>query len=454
MNYLQTDALRPSVKEIVEKIAAQGTEGEAYIEEGTQSQVVVEGGKVEKLSRSSSKGLGVRAIRDGKVGYAYTSDFSPESLEAAWRGAVELAQIADSDECEGLPDPQPVPDEDLELYDPAIPELTMDEKVTFALAVEKATLEADPRVAMTNRCTYMDGIKTVYLANSRGFEGHYRQTFAASYIVAIGRQGDETTMAFGLGASTHLADLDPQAIGQEAAQKAVSLLGGLPIPSQEATVVLDPVVASELVGALAEALTAQAIQRGRSFLKGKMGQDVASDMITLLDNGRLPRGMGSAPFDGEGVPTQATRLLDEGVLQNVIYDTYTARKDGRQSTGNATRGSHRSAPTLAASNFYLQPGNQSPEEIIAGVEKGLYVLSTMNVGGINPVSGDYSVAARGLWIENGELTHPVNEVTIALPLDKLLKQIRAVGNDLRFVPFFGVIGSPTIRIDGMTIAGK
>ena len=218
--------------------------------------------------------------------------------------------------------------------------------------------------------------------------------------------------------------------------------------------VFDPVVAAELVASLSQALTADAMQRGRSFLLDKMGQDVASDMVTLLDNGRLPGGMGSAPFDAEGVPTQATRLLDEGMLQDVIYDTYSARKEERKSTGNASRGSHRSAPTLSPSNFYLQPGNQSPEGIIAEVEKGLYVLSTMNVGGINPVSGDYSVAARGLWIENGQLTHPVNEVTIALPLEKLLKNVSAVGSDLRFVPFFGAIGAPTIRIDGMTIAGK
>jgi PmbA protein len=330
----------------------------------------------------------------------------------------------------------------------------MDEKVAFGLAVEKATLDTDPRVVLTNRCTYFDGVSTTYLANSRGFTGSYQKSFAASYIMAIAREGDQTTMAFGLGASTHLDDLDAEEIGREAGNKAVSLLGGKPVLTQEGTVVLDPIVTAELVGTLAQALTADAMQRGRSFLLGKVGQDVAADNVSLLDNGRMPRGAGSAPFDAEGVPTGATRLIDEGSLQTVIYDTYSAKKEGGQSTGNASRGSHRSAPSLSASNLYLQPGNQSPEDIIAGVDSGLYVLNTMNVGGINPVSGDYSVAASGLWIEKGELTYPVSEVTIAMPLDQLLHQVKAVGNDLRFVPFAGSIGAPTIRIDGMTIAGK
>jgi PmbA protein len=441
-------------KNITAKIAANGAEGEVYIETGAESQVVVDRNKVEKLSHSGSKGLGVRVIRDGKMGYAYTSDFSHESLEKTWQAALDLALVSDSDENRRLPELQEIPDEDLKIYDPDVEALSMDDKVDFALRVEKAALESDDRVVMTNRCTYMDGLKTVYLVNSRGFEGSFKSSFVASFVIAIGRDENETTQAIGLGASTHLGELDAKEIGREAAQKAVQLLGGLPVESQEASVVLDPVVTAELVANLSQALTAEAMQRGRSFLLDKMGKDVASDMVTLLDNGRLPGGLGSAPFDAEGVPTQATRLLNEGVLENVIYDTYTARKEGRSSTGNATRGSHRSAPNLSPCNFYLQPGNQTPEEIIAGVDQGLYVTSTMNVGGINPISGDYSVAARGLWIENGRLTHPVNEVTIALPLEKLLKNVQAVGSDLRFVPFYGAVGAPTIRIDGMMIAGK
>ena len=181
---------------------------------------------------------------------------------------------------------------------------------------------------------------------------------------------------------------------------------------------------------------------------------MASDIVSLLDNGRLKRGLASAPFDGEGVPSRATQIIDEGVLPAVFHNTYTARNGGVESTGNATRGSHRQLPDLVPTNFYLQPGEMTQEIIISGVERELYILNTMSTGGIYPVSGDYSVSARGIWIENDELAGPVHEVTIAAPMDQMLKHVSAVGNDLKVVPMNGVFGSPTIRIDGMTIAGK
>ena len=172
------------------------------------------------------------------------------------------------------------------------------------------------------------------------------------------------------------------------------------------------------------------MQRNRTFLQGKMGQDVASDVVSILDNGRLPGGLATRPFDDEGNPTRATRLVDEGVLQAVLYDDYSAQKDGTNSTGNAARATHRSAPHLSPSNFYIQPGHQTPEELIAGVDQGLYVVNTMNTHSINPVSGDYSVSAQGFWIENGKLGRPVNNVTIALPLDQILKNVTAVARHL------------------------
>ena len=210
-----------------------------------------------------------------------------------------------------------------------------------------------------------------------------------------------------------------------------------------------------IAGALASALSAQSMQRSRSFLQGKTGQTVASDMVTLLDNGRLPGGLGTRPFDDEGVPTGATRLIDEGVLQAVLHDTYTAAREGTDSsTGNASRPSHAGLPSVAPSNFYFQPGLQTPKEVIAGVEKGLYVESVMNTHSINPISGDYSVSAKGYWIENGQIVHPVNEVTIAIPLQDWLHNVSGVANDLLFMPMGGVLGAPTIRVDHVMIGGS
>lgn len=448
MDYLQI------AQTVIEQAQAAGAEAEAYIAIGSETNLQVQRGEVEKLSRAGSKGLGVRVILEGKLGYAYTSDFAPESVRRTTAAALTLAEVSDADEYRALPEPRPIPEADLEIYDPAIANLSTEEKVDFALRMETAALQADPRVVMTNRATYLDGISTVYLVNSKGFAGSYDSTFAGAFLMAMAADEQDRAVAFGVGVSTKWAEMSAVQIGTEAGERAAKLLGGQPVPTQEASIVYAPFAASGLLGALSQALTAEAMQRNRSFLQGKMGQDVASDVVTLLDNALLPGGMASRPFDAEGNPSSATKLIDEGVLQAVLYDAYTANRDGTDSTGNAGRMSHRHAPVLAASNFYLQPGQLSPEDVIAGVEKGLYVVNTMNTHSINPVSGDYSVSAQGFWIENGKLGQAVNNVTIAIPLDQLLKNVTAVANDLIFLPFGGAIGSPTFRVDGVMIGGS
>jgi PmbA protein len=441
-------------QDIVAKASTKGAEAEVYFQIGHETQIQVDQGKVENLSHAGNKGVGVRVIVDGSEGYAYTSDFTPESMDKIWHSAYELAKVGDHDPYRGLPDPEQVPDEDLEIFDRIIAETPIDQKIAFALEVERAALGFDKRVVLTNRCTYLDHDISVTLVNSKGFSGNYRRTWIASHLSAIARERESTSMGLGIGASTFMADLNAEEIGVEAGRNAILMLGGKSVHSQEASVVFTPMVASQLITFLSLALKADEMQRGRSFLLGKMGEDVASDIVSLVDNGRLKRGLASSPFDSEGVPTRATKVIEEGVLQGILHNSYTARKDGMASTGNASRRSHRQPSDLLPTNFYLQPGQMSPEAILSGVDRGLYVLNTMTTGGINPVSGDYSVAARGIWIENGELVGPINGVTIAAPMDQMLKQISAVGNDLRFVPMYGVFGSPSIRIDGMTIAGK
>lgn len=447
MNYMQI------AHEVVQQASASGAEAEAYLAVGSETNIQVRNGAVEKLSYAGSKGLGVRVIRQGKMGYAYTSDFSPQSLAKTTAMALTLAEIADPDEHRRLPDPKPISSEDLAIYAPAMATTSTETKVVFQKAVEAAAFAYDERVKISSLNAYLDGINEVFLVNSKGFVGTYGTTFAGGYIMVMAQEGAERATGFGLRVGRSLQELDPAAIGREAGEQAVKLLGGKPVPTQTATVVYSPVAATGFLGALSQALTAKAMQRNRSFLQGKLGQTVASDVVTLLDNARLPGGLATRPFDDEGNPTSATRLIDEGVFQAVIYDEYTAHKEGVLSTGNAARTSHTGAPSLAPSNFYIQPGQESAEAVIAGVEKGLYVVNTMNTHSINPVNGDYSVSAQGFWIENGKLTHPVNNVTIALPLGQLLKNVKAVGNDLTFLPFGGSIGSPTLRVDGVMIAG-
>lgn len=447
-----TDYLKLA-QSVVEKATSDGLEVEVIITDSKDTNILVSQGEVEQLSQSGSGGMGVRVIDGGKVGYSYTSDLSDESVEKTWRTAIELCQVATADEYRKLPELQTIPDEDLGIWDGNLETISVEKKIDLALKLEQAALEYDEKIVLTNRTTYLDSTNYTYLANSKGFADYYGRTTIACFLVAIARDENGMVNAIDLGASNYFADLDPVAVGEKAAKKALSLLGGEPVPTQKGTVVLDHVVGAQILAVLSQALSASSWQRNRSFLMGKMNQEVGSSMVTLMDNGRLKGGMASAPFDAEGVPTKATRLIDEGVLQNLMYDSYTAAKEGTISTGNATRQGHQGLPSLGASNFYMQAGNKSPEEIIKGVDKGLYVLSVMQTGGVDAVTGECSMSANGLWIENGEIQQSVGGVTIATTLDELLQNISDVGNDLRQMPFFGTIGVPTLRVDNVTIGG-
>jgi len=440
-------------KSIVEQASSDGVEIEVVITDNKETSIQVNKGAVEKLSQSGSRGIGVRAIQNGKQGYAYTSDFSDESITETWQTAVTLSKVATEDEFRKLPEPEPISDEDLEIYDPAFDEVPVEDKVAVALKLEESALAYDEHVFMTQRASYGDQVQHMYLANSKGFAGEYSNSGAFAFLMALAKDDNGMVAGMHFGVSTKFEDLDPVSIGEGSAKKAVSMLSGEPVPTQKTTVVLDHFVGAQILAALSQALSASNWQRSRSFLMGKMGQEVGSSMVTLMDNGRLKGGFASAPFDGEGVPTKATRLIDEGVLQNLTYDSYTAAKEGTVSTGNAGRNGHQSLPGLAPTNFYMQAGEKTPEEIIKGVDNGFYVMRVMTTGGIDPVTGECSMSAEGVWIENGELTKSVGGVAIATTLSDFLMNVSDVGNDLMQVPFFGSIGVPTLRVDNVTVSG-
>jgi PmbA protein len=438
-------------------VKAGASDAEAAVREGDEFSVNVRLGQVETLKDSGSRGLGLRVFLGKKSASASTSDLTAEGIRQLVEGALALAKVTEEDPFSGLAEAGEFGsfDGDLHLYGEDVYSLTGAERIEWARRAEAAALGADPRITNSDGGSFQAATGHRVLANSRGFLGSYRSTYAgvSASPMAEDANGSKQVDYWWSGAR-RVANLEsPESVGQEAARRVLRRLGARRVPTQRVPIVFAPEVAGSLLSSLFEAASGDAIWRGASFLAGRLGEQIAASALTLIDDNTmlLPNGMGgfgSSPFDGEGLPSRRTVVVEKGVLQNYLLNTYSARKLGMNSTHNAARGLA-GAPGIGCGNLYLEPGPFSPEQIIAEIPAGLYVTSLMGFG-VNVVTGDYSRGATGLWIENGALTHAVEEVTIAGNLAEMLKNVTAIGSDL---VFRGAIASPTLRIDGMTIAG-
>jgi PmbA protein len=327
--------------------------------------------------------------------------------------------------------------------------LTPAERIDLAVRAERAALDADPAITNSEGASFDYNRTQVALGNTQGFYGAYEGTTAGLYCVPIAQSPAGMQRDHWMSASRHRDQMEsPEAIGKKAAHRAVRRLGARKIPTGSVPIIFDPLCARSLLSHVFEAVSGSAIYRRSSFLIGQIGQSVAAPGITILDNALMPAGLGSSPFDDEGVPTQSTPIIEAGVLRNYLHSAYTARKLGSKPTGNGSRAASGSV-TIGPTNFYLEAGAYTPEEIISTTERGLYVVELIGFG-VNTVTGDYSRGAVGIWIENGKFVHPVQEVTIAGNLREMLKNIEMVGND---VTFLGSIAAPTLKIGKMVISG-
>jgi PmbA protein len=442
---------------VAKAMKAGATDAEAVAREGNEFSVRVRLGKVETLEESGSRGLGLRVFLRRRSASASTSDLTAEGIEQLVEGALELAKVTEEDPFSGLPEKEEFGafPGDLHLYDEDVYSLPGTERIEWARRAEAAALASDPRLTNSDGGSFEAATGRKALANSRGFVGGYRSSYAGVSAAPVAVEANGQMQRDGWWSSARrLADLDsPESVGREAARRALRRLGARRVPTQQVPIIFAPEVARSLIGTIFEAASGDAIWRGASFLAGRLGKQIAAPSLTVIDDNimLLPTGMGgfgTTPFDGEGLPTRRTVVVEQGVLRNYLLNTYTARKLGMKSTHNAARGLA-GTPGIGCGNFYLEPGTLTPEQIIAAVPAGLYVTSLMGFG-VNTVTGDYSRGATGLWIENGALTHAVEEVTIAGNLAEMLKNVAAIGNDLEFR---GAAASPTLRIDGMTIAG-
>ena len=425
------------------------TDAECTISEGAEFEVGVRMREIETLKEAGSRGAGIRVLVGRRSGSSYTSDFSPEGIARMVNAALELAKITSEDPHAGLPDESGKFDGDLKLYDPAVSAIETDWKIAQAIAAETSALAADPRVTNSKGASFESQLGTRVFANSRGFIGNYRTSSCGLSVQPVASLNGSTERDYWYTSSRTAAGLESaETVGRKAAERAVRRLNPRKVATQRAPVIFEPRTARALLGEIFDAVSGSAIYRQASFLAGKLGEKVASDAVTIIDDATMPGLFGSSPFDDEGVASRRTVVVERGVLMNYLLNTYSARKLGMKTTANASRGLSGNAG-VGPGNFYIEAGWAPPEQMITGVRSGLYVTELIGAAA-NTVTGDYSSGAAGFWIENGELAYPVSEITIAGNLKQMMIEMERAANDLEFR---GSVASPTIQIREMTISG-
>lgn len=445
-------------------VEAGADEAEAYFERTGGVSVKVFKRAVEKFTFSGAMGIGIRVFSHGRSGRSYTSDLSEGAVAEAARAAVESAGASPEDPHRALPAPGQFPDGspgggnmggELGIWGEDLGEVPAGEKIGLALGLERLALEYDPRVTGVETAAYAESVDQVALANTRGFTAGYRSSVCYGYLMAIAEQDGESQTGFGFTAGRSLGALDAAAAAGEAASMAVDLLGARQVETARVPVLFDNLSTAELLAVLGDALSGESVVKGRSFLAGKLGETIASERVSVHDDGLMKAGFGTAPFDGEGVATSRKALVESGVLTAFLHNCYTGSRTGAGSTGNAGRQSFRSQVGVSPSNIFMGPGAATPDELRSGMERGFEVRELQGVHiGLNPVTGEVSIGAKGRWIERGRPAHAVREVTLAGTFSDILEGITGVGSDLRFTPLLGGIGAPSILVEGLTVGGK
>lgn len=432
-------------------IACGATAAECVIRDGAEFSAVVRLGEVETLKESGSKALGIRVFVGKHAASTFTSDLSPRSLQQMIDSALELAKITTEDPFASLPEASELGSigGDLDLYYDDVNSLSTVERIDYPRRAERAALAFDPRISNSEGGSFDTATGRKALANSHGFLGEFQRSYCSVSVAPVARDEQGNMQRdYWYSVSRTMGKLESaESVGQTAAKRTLRRLGARKVKTARVPVIFDPEVARSLLGHIFEAANGDSIYRKASFLTGKLGEQIAGENVTVIDDGTIPGGFGSSPFDGEGVPTRRTVVVESGVLKSYLLNTYAARKLGLATTGNAARGLAGN-PGIGSGNFFLEP--KPPEQIIADVKDGLYVTEFLGFG-VNLVTGDFSRGAGGLWISNGELTYPVEEITVAGNLKEMLRNISEIGSDLRFR---GSVACPTIRIDGMTVAGE
>lgn len=448
------DSLETLAQNLVARAMKAGASAaDVVVREGDEFTATLRMKEIESLKEAASKALGLRMFRGTRSASSYSQDFSPRALDRLVERTLAMASATSEDPAAGLVEREQLGQYkgDLALFFPEVARLSTGERLDWARRAEEAALSADPRIKNSEGSTFEASTGRKIYANSLGFLGSYASSYCALSVVPVAMNGGGSAMQrdYWYTVARRVGALEsPESVGRKAAERALRKLGARKVSTCSVPVVFDAETARSLVGHIFEAVRGDAIYRSASFLAGKLGQQVAGGNVTIMDDGLRPGGFGSRPFDDEGVPASATAVIEKGALKSYLLNAYTARKLNLKTTGNAARGVA-GPPAVGPKNLYLDPGPHTPEEIIRSVKNGFYVTELIGFG-VNIVTGDYSRGAAGMWIENGELAYPVEEVTIAGRLPEMLNHIAMTGSDL---VFRGAVASPTVLVEGLTVAG-
>jgi len=437
---------------------------EVYIKTAIRLSVEAKDNSVDALESARDFGLALKVIKRQKLGFSFTT--SPEGVENIIDDAVKGADWTTADEYVDIPDYKP--HSEASVLDERIRDIKEDDIIKSALLLESAALDFDTRIKKVRKAEIALAAANTTICNSKGINLSYESGYITVYVTTLASDGEDSQMGWDFATSRRLSDIDFVSIANNASKRAIVLLGAKKISSVKVPVIFDPSVASDFLGIFSASLSAEAVQKKRSFLSGKTGKNIISPVVNIIDDGTMPWGIGTKPVDDDGVPTSKKVIVSNGLLTGFIHNTYTAKKGGVVSTGNAVRGSFKSLPGIDVTNLYIEPRktqesgrsdspqrlapsvrNQEDKDLIKSMSKGLLILETMGIHTANPVSGDFSIGISGLWIERGEIAYPIKEVVMSGNILELFKKIEAVGDDLRF---YGKIGSPSLLIGEMDIS--
>ncbi|MEA3075494.1 MAG: PmbA protein [Actinomycetota bacterium] len=432
--------------------AKDGEQVEAYALRSRETDIRVHEGGIEQLSSAGTEGVGIRVIADHRQGFAWAGSLDDDVLAETLADARDNATFGEPDEYLGLASPDGAEAPDIDPYDPELETFATDRKIEMAMELERMTRAGDARVRGLEATDYGDALFESAVATNTGISAWSRRTFAALSVEAMAGEGDETQTGFGVVVGRRPSELDAERAARDAVLRSTRMLGAVKPPSAKLTVVLEPFVTAAFLGVLASTLNGEAVLKGRSLFAERMGEEVSAPFVTLVDDASDPAASNASRYDAEGLASRRTPLIENGVLSSFLYNTYAARRAGTASTASAVRGGFKSGPMCGPRAISLAPGDRSQEELVAGIELGLLVQGVSGLhSGVNPVSGDFSVGATGLMIRNGAVAEPVREITIGSTIQRMLKGMLAVGNDLEWS--YGSAAHVTVVLGDISMSG-